>query len=136
MILKQDLKWSPDGMRVEVIRAGEYDDGALPARVQGALQAGLAGAEPVQKAVKRQREKATTSKRGLGMLPRQWKRLKPNSGWMRISMLMTAICNCWPVRRKSGTETYLNRKLYAPDETIPDSDQTGCTCRMIFAWGC
>ncbi|EAA3972268.1 hypothetical protein DOV77_25395, partial [Salmonella enterica subsp. enterica] len=43
MILKQDLKWSPDGMRVEVIRAGEYDDGALPARVQEiALQAGLA----------------------------------------------------------------------------------------------
>ncbi|MCZ5722224.1 hypothetical protein O5282_05705 [Escherichia coli] len=22
MILKQDLKWSPDGMRVEIIRAG------------------------------------------------------------------------------------------------------------------
>ncbi|EKC4813360.1 hypothetical protein OP196_004657, partial [Salmonella enterica] len=43
MILKQDLKWSPDGMRVEVIQAGEYDDGALPARVQEiALQAGLA----------------------------------------------------------------------------------------------
>ncbi|HFL4103859.1 TPA: hypothetical protein ACG3ZY_004883 [Escherichia coli] len=43
MILKQDLKWSPDGMRVEVIQAGEYDDGALPARVREiALQAGLA----------------------------------------------------------------------------------------------
>ncbi|EHI0514266.1 hypothetical protein J2I06_002164 [Escherichia coli] len=43
MILKQDLKWSPDGMRVEVIQAGEYDDGALPALVQEiALQAGLA----------------------------------------------------------------------------------------------
>ncbi|HEI3369490.1 TPA: hypothetical protein SI352_004609, partial [Escherichia coli] len=43
MILKQDLKWSPDGMRVEVIQAGEYDDWALPARVQEiALQAGLA----------------------------------------------------------------------------------------------
>ena len=43
MILKQDLKWSPDGMRVEVIRAGEYDDGTLPARVQEiALQSGLA----------------------------------------------------------------------------------------------
>ncbi len=40
-------------------------------------------------------------------------------------MLMTAICNCWPVRRKSGQETYLNRKLYAPDETIPDSDPDG-----------
>ncbi len=35
------------------------------------------------------------------------------------------------------TETYLNRKLYAPDETIPDTAiRTGCTCRMIFVWGC
>ncbi len=40
-------------------------------------------------------------------------------------MLMTAICNCWPVRRKKRTETYLNRKLYVPDETIPDSDPDG-----------
>ncbi|GAB7649905.1 hypothetical protein OkiPb00121_38270 [Escherichia coli] len=39
MILKQDLKWSPDGMRVEVIQAGEYDDGALPARVSGVIHA-------------------------------------------------------------------------------------------------
>ena len=38
---------------------------------------------------------------------------------------MTAICNCWHVRHKSGRETYLNRKLYAPDETIPDSDPDG-----------
>ncbi|HFU4322466.1 TPA: hypothetical protein ACH513_004712 [Escherichia coli] len=34
MILKQDLKWSPDGMRVEVIRAGEYEDKELPERVR------------------------------------------------------------------------------------------------------
>ncbi len=41
-------------------------------------------------------------------------------------MLMTAICNCWPLlRRKSGRKSYLNRKLYAPDETIPDSDPDG-----------
>ena len=32
------------------------------------------------------------------------------------------------------TETYLNRKLYAPDETIPTAIRTGCTCRMIFVW--
>lgn len=32
MILKQDLKWSPDGMRVEIIRAGEYEDKELPER--------------------------------------------------------------------------------------------------------
>lgn len=65
MILKQDLKWSPDGMRVEVIRAGEYDDGALPARVQEiALQAGLAERGISAKAVKRQKKKATTSKEG------------------------------------------------------------------------
>ncbi|EKO9038771.1 hypothetical protein HTY54_21340 [Escherichia coli] len=34
MILKQDLKWSPDGMRVEIIRAGEYEDKELPERVR------------------------------------------------------------------------------------------------------
>ena len=64
MILKQDLKWSPDGMRVEVILAGEYDDGALPARLQEiALQAGLAERGTSAKAVFK-REKATTSKEG------------------------------------------------------------------------
>ena len=66
MILKQDLKWSPDGMRVEVIRAGEYDDGALPARVQEiALQAGGAERETMAKRKKTTKEKkATTSKEG------------------------------------------------------------------------
>ncbi|EQC4399523.1 hypothetical protein ACY46J_004599 [Escherichia albertii] len=34
MILKQELKWSPDGMRVEIIRAGEYEDKELPERVR------------------------------------------------------------------------------------------------------
>ena len=34
MIVKQDLKWSPDGMRVEIIRAGEYEDKELPERVR------------------------------------------------------------------------------------------------------
>lgn len=34
MILKQDLKWSPDGMRVEIIRTGEYEDKELPERVR------------------------------------------------------------------------------------------------------
>ena len=64
MILKQDLKWSPDGMRVEVIRAGGYDDGALPARVQEiALQAGLAERGISAKSSKAAKEKkATTSK--------------------------------------------------------------------------
>ncbi|EMZ3043926.1 hypothetical protein ABDD93_002438 [Escherichia coli] len=57
MILKQDLKWSPDGMRVEVIRAGEYDDGAL--------QAGLAERGISAKSSKAAKEKkATTSKEG------------------------------------------------------------------------
>ncbi|EMB0705905.1 hypothetical protein U7R09_004559 [Escherichia coli] len=66
MILKQDLKWSPDGMRVEVIRAGEYGDGALPARVQEiALQAGLAECGISAKSSKAAKEKkATTSKEG------------------------------------------------------------------------
>ncbi len=58
MILKQDLKWSPDGMRVEVIRAGEYGDGALPARVQEiALQAGLAERGTSAKSSKAAKEK-------------------------------------------------------------------------------
>ena len=39
MILKQDLKWSPDGMRVEIIRAGEYEDKELPARVRAIANA-------------------------------------------------------------------------------------------------
>ncbi|EOM5358262.1 hypothetical protein ACMS31_003173 [Escherichia coli] len=66
MILKQDLKWSPDGMRVEVIQAGEYDDGALPAWVQEiALQAGLAERGISAKSSKAAKEKkATTSKEG------------------------------------------------------------------------
>ncbi|EHW7669761.1 hypothetical protein K3N09_004633, partial [Escherichia coli] len=51
-------------MRVEVIRAGEYDDGALPARVQEiALQAGLAERGTSAKSSKAAKEKkATTSK--------------------------------------------------------------------------
>ncbi|OAO53562.1 bacteriophage protein [Escherichia coli] len=28
------MKWSPDGMRVEIIRAGEYEDKELPERVR------------------------------------------------------------------------------------------------------
>ena len=40
-------------------------------------------------------------------------------------MLMTAICNCLAFCAQKRTETYLNRKLYAPDETIPDSDPDG-----------
>nr|WP_196972725.1 hypothetical protein [Salmonella enterica] len=54
MILKQDLKWSPDGLRVEIIRAGEHDDRILPARVQEiALQTGLAECETSAKSIKR-----------------------------------------------------------------------------------
>ncbi len=34
------------------------------------------------------------------------------------------------------TETYLNRKLYAPDETIRTAILTDCSCRMISVWGC
>ena len=66
MILKQDLKWSPDGMRVEVIRAGEYDDGALPARVHEiALQTALEERGIRAKSSKTSQEKkATTSKEG------------------------------------------------------------------------
>lgn len=51
-------------------------------------------------------------------------------------MLMTAHLQLLACAAQKRTETYLNRKLYAPDETIPDSDPDGCTCRMIFVWGC
>ncbi|EAA8996140.1 hypothetical protein RS429_000567 [Salmonella enterica] len=66
MILKQDLKWPPDGLRVEIIRAGEHDDRILPARVQEiALQAGLAERGTSAKSSKATKEKkATTSKEG------------------------------------------------------------------------
>ncbi|EBJ0148417.1 hypothetical protein DNE51_07260 [Salmonella enterica] len=58
MILKQDLKWSPDGLRVEIIRAGEHDDRILPARVQEiALQTGLAECETSAKSNKAVKEK-------------------------------------------------------------------------------
>ncbi|VAL80473.1 Uncharacterised protein [Enterobacter hormaechei] len=31
-ILKKNVKWSPDGCRVEVVAAGSYQDGELPDR--------------------------------------------------------------------------------------------------------
>ncbi|EHZ7683193.1 hypothetical protein AB4T09_000143 [Salmonella enterica] len=66
MILKQDLKWSPDGLRVEIIRAGEHDDRILPPRVQEiALQTGLAECETSAKSNKAVKEKkSTTSQEG------------------------------------------------------------------------
>ncbi|QMR77823.1 hypothetical protein [Enterobacter sp. RHBSTW-00175] len=32
LILKKNVKWSPDGCRVEVVAAGSYQDGELPDR--------------------------------------------------------------------------------------------------------
>lgn len=31
-ILKKNVKWSPDGCRLEVVEAGSYQDGELPDR--------------------------------------------------------------------------------------------------------
>lgn len=47
MLLKKDLKWSPDGIQVRNIPAGEYEAGVLPERaLEVAAQMGiLDGAE-------------------------------------------------------------------------------------------
>lgn len=43
-VLKQNLKWSPDGCRVETIPAGEYEE--LPARaIEIAEQLGILGGD-------------------------------------------------------------------------------------------
>jgi len=36
MLLKKDLKWSPDGIQIINIPAGEYEAGSLPERALGA----------------------------------------------------------------------------------------------------
>ncbi|EAY1180462.1 hypothetical protein LL626_000673 [Salmonella enterica] len=42
MLLKKDLKWSPDGIQVRNIPAGEYETGSLPERViEVATQIGI-----------------------------------------------------------------------------------------------
>lgn len=43
-VLKQCLKWSPDGCRVETIQAGEYEE--LPSRaIEIAAQLGILGVD-------------------------------------------------------------------------------------------
>lgn len=43
-VLKQSLKWSPDGCRVETIQAGEYEE--LPSRaIEIAAQLGILGVD-------------------------------------------------------------------------------------------
>lgn len=62
MLLKQDLKWSPDGIHIEVIVAGEYSTQALPARAwEIAAQAGLVEQEPNSKGAKPVKEKKSTA---------------------------------------------------------------------------
>ncbi|WP_420268998.1 hypothetical protein [Klebsiella michiganensis] len=42
MLLKKDLKWSPDGIQVRNIPAGEYEAGSLPVRaLEVAAQMGI-----------------------------------------------------------------------------------------------
>lgn len=42
MLLKKDLKWSPDGIQVRNIPAGEYEAGSLPERaLEVAAQMGI-----------------------------------------------------------------------------------------------
>ena len=54
MLLTKDLKWSPDGIRIETISAGEYIEGEIPTRAcEIAYQMGLLckvdESKPVQK---------------------------------------------------------------------------------------
>ncbi|QUJ08991.1 hypothetical protein KCP77_20680 [Salmonella enterica subsp. enterica] len=49
---------SPDGMRVEVIRAGEYDDKRFPARRREIAPSGRVSRARNQRAVKRQKRKS------------------------------------------------------------------------------
>ncbi|HAT4609368.1 hypothetical protein [Citrobacter freundii] len=43
-VLKQSLKWSPDGCRVETIQAGDYEE--LPSRaIEIAAQLGILGVD-------------------------------------------------------------------------------------------
>lgn len=47
-VLKQSLKWSPDGCRVETIPAGEYEE--LPVRaIEIAAQLGILGVDTENK---------------------------------------------------------------------------------------
>ena len=42
MLLKKDLKWSPDGIQIINIPAGEYESGSLPERaLEIAAQMGI-----------------------------------------------------------------------------------------------
>lgn len=42
MLLKKDLKWSPDGIQIRNILAGEYEAGSLPERaLEVAAQMGI-----------------------------------------------------------------------------------------------
>ena len=42
MLLKKDLKWSPDGIQIINIPAGEYESGSLPERaLEVAAQMGI-----------------------------------------------------------------------------------------------
>lgn len=42
MLLKKDLKWSPDGIQIINIPAGEYEAGSLPERaLEVAAQMGI-----------------------------------------------------------------------------------------------
>lgn len=42
MLLKKDLKWSPDGIQIINITAGEYEAGSLPERaLEVAAQMGI-----------------------------------------------------------------------------------------------
>ena len=66
MLLKKDLKWSPDGIQIINIPAGEYEAGSLPERaLEVAAQVGILDGTK-QPEVETPVKPKTSNKRGEG----------------------------------------------------------------------
>ncbi|HBQ8407234.1 TPA: hypothetical protein R7J78_001409 [Klebsiella pneumoniae] len=66
MLLKKDLKWSPDGIQIINIPAGEYEAGSLPERaLEVAAQMGILD-RTKQPEVETPVKPKTSNKRGEG----------------------------------------------------------------------
>lgn len=66
MLLKKDLKWSPDGIQIINIPAGEYEAGSLPERaLEVAAQMGILDGTK-QPEIETSVKSKTSNKRGEG----------------------------------------------------------------------
>ncbi|EOD0619033.1 hypothetical protein ACJELT_004207 [Klebsiella pneumoniae] len=66
MLLKKDLKWSPDGIQIINITAGEYEAGSLPERaLEVAAQMGILDGTK-QPEIETPVKPKTSNKRGKG----------------------------------------------------------------------